>query len=275
MSARALAARGVKLASVVVDGVLRPPPGVVVLAYHQVGAPSPGPVNLPASLFEEQVAWLASEARPVALDAAADLLAGPATSPIGSPPPVVVTFDDGTADFVEVAVPILVRHRVPVTLYLATRFVEEGRSFWGDGTVLSWAALRDVLATGLVTIGSHTHDHLLLDRSPPAEVAADLDRSIGLVADRLGVDAGHFAYPKALAPSVAAATEVAARFRTAALAGSRPNRPGRTDLQRLSRTPIQTSDGTDWFRRKALGGMRLEGVLRSVLDRRRHAGAER
>ena len=74
---------------------------------------------------------------------------------------------------------------------------------------------------------------------------------------------------------MAAATEVAARFRTAALAGSRPNRPGRTDLQRLSRTPIQTSDGTDWFRRKALGGMRLEGVLRSVLDRRRHAGAER
>ena len=43
------------------------------------------------------------------------------------PSSVVVTFDDGTADFVDVAVPILVRHRVPATLYLATAFVEDER----------------------------------------------------------------------------------------------------------------------------------------------------
>ena len=277
MSARGIAARVVKVASAAFDRVAPPPPGIVVLGYHQVGAPQPGPVNIDPAAFADQVAWLAEAAAPLSLDAAADLLDEPPTPDAGprGPRPVVVTFDDGTADFVDVALPILERHGVPVTLYLATRWVEEGRSFWDDGTVLTWGALAEAVATGLVTVGCHTHGHLLLDRTPGAEVAADLDRAVGLVADRLGVRAEHFAYPKALAPSAAAAAAVATRFRTAALAGPRPNRPGLTDLQRLARPPVPAADTPARVRRKADGGLRLEGTVRATVDRRRHAGASR
>ena len=45
------------------------------------------------------------------------------------PGAVVVTFDDGTGDFVDEAVPVLDRFGVPATLYVATRFVDEQRSF--------------------------------------------------------------------------------------------------------------------------------------------------
>ena len=252
-----------------VGAVRRPAPGVTVLAYHDVGGPRPGEVNLPTGLFRDQVAGLAEAGSVLSLDEAADRLAPGAEL---DRPRVVLTFDDGTAGFVDHALPVLVELGLPVTLYVATAWVEQGRSFWDDGTALSWAALADALATGLVTLGSHSHDHLLFDREPPDVLAADLDRSTGLLADRLGVAAEHFAYPKALPPSPAAEVEVRRRFRTAALAGTRANHPG-VDLHRLDRSPVQVSDGLRWFRHKAAGGMGGEDVLRRGLNRVRYRGA--
>jgi hypothetical protein len=66
---------------------------------------------------------------------------------------------------------------------------------------------------------------------------------------------------------------VRARFRTAALAGTRPNVPGRTDLYRLARSPIQRTDGMRYFKAKARGGMRLEDDVRRLANRVRYARA--
>lgn len=278
MSARrtigSFARRGLRGAAVAYDRIAPAPPGAVVLAYHQVGAPRPGAVNLSRSAFDDQMAMLAAGRgdRPVVdLDEVVTRVR-PGADPTCA---VSVTFDDGTADFVEQALPVLVRHAVPVTLYLATAHVDEGRSFWDDGTVLSWAALRDACSTGIVTIGSHTHDHLLLDRTEPDRAAADLDRSIGRIEDELGVRPAHFAYPKALAPNAAVGQVVRERFASAALAGGRPNRPGRTDLWRLDRTPVVAADALADVARKVAGGLRLEAAARSGVDRVRYRGATR
>lgn len=252
---------------------LRPPePGVVVLLYHRIGGRSALEMDLSLDLFDEQIARLAAEDRVVTLDDALTCLDRPAPPP-GTPAPVVVTFDDGTADFFDVALPVLARHRVPVVLYLATAFVEEARPFPYGGVPLSWSALADAVRTGLVTVGSHTHTHALLDRLPVGAVADELDRSIGLIRDRLGVDPAHFAYPKALAGTAPAAAEVGRRFRSAALAGTRANPYGRTDRLRLARSPVQASDGMRWFGHKLEGGMGLEDRLRQLRNRRRYAGA--
>lgn len=221
-------------------------------------------VDLPTAVFDEQMALVA--ARTLTLDAALDALQGP---PPASPDPVVVTFDDGTADIVDVALPVLDRHRVPALLYLATDFVERQRPFPLGGEPASWSALADALASGWVTIGSHTHTHLVLDGADGATAANELDRSIKLIEDRLGVTPVHFAYPKAVAPSAAAAAAVRDRFRSAALAGTRPNRYGHTDPFRLARTPVQVSDGMRYFHRKLAGGMRAEDDIRRTLMRLR------
>lgn len=262
--------RALKGAAALADRVRRPPRGLVVLIYHRVGGGSGLAVDLDPGAFEEQVAWLAASGRVVRLADALGVLADP-TPPASDP--IVVTFDDGTADFAEVAVPILARHGVPATMYLATAFVEEGRDFPDAGRPLSWAAARDCLASGVVDFGSHTHTHALLDRLAPEAVADELDRSIDLVADRLGRPALDFAYPKALAPSAAAAAQVARRFRSAVLAGTRPNRYGATDPLRIARSPIQTHDGFEYFVRKAHGGMGFEDAARTVVNRFRYAGA--
>ena len=130
----------------------------------------------------------------------------------------------------------------------------------------------ECVASGLVTIGSHTHRHRLLDRLVADEVADELDRSIGLIGERLDVRADHFADPKALPPSPVADREVRRRFRSAALAGTRANPIG-ADVHLLARTPIQTTDDGPWFDLKLAGGLGLEDDLRRFANRRRYAGA--
>jgi peptidoglycan/xylan/chitin deacetylase (PgdA/CDA1 family) len=269
VSARVSVARQVLKATAAAADVLRaPPPGLVVLIYHRVGRQAPIEIDLPLATFREQIAFLAAHATVTTLSEALARLGDPDAP---REPLVAVTFDDGTADFADVAMPVLVEHRVPVTLYVATAFLETGRPFPNGGTPLSWGALRDAVTTGLVDVGSHTHSHALLDRVPPEQIDDELDRSIGLIGERVGVTAEHFAYPKAVPGSQAATMAVHARFRSAALAGTRVNRYGATDRYRLARSPIQTSDGMRWFRAKVGGGMALEDSLRQTINRRRYA----
>jgi peptidoglycan/xylan/chitin deacetylase (PgdA/CDA1 family) len=301
--ARSLTLRTIKNVAAAVDRVRHPPAGVVVLIYHRVGGGSGSEVDLSSQAFDEQMAWLAESGRVVTLDRAVDLLAaeceapasvarsgereydrhtgssrGQRSEPLGSlgplpASPIVVTFDDGTADLADFATPILERHGVPATVYLATRFVDERRSFQGDATPLSWSAVSDMASTGLVAFGSHTHNHLLLDRLTPADAADELDRSRALIEAHVGAPAHHFAYPKAVAPSPQVEPLVRERFRSAALGGNRPNRVGATDTHRLARTAVQVSDGFRYFVRKAHGGMAFEDSLRRAVNRIRYRKA--
>jgi peptidoglycan/xylan/chitin deacetylase (PgdA/CDA1 family) len=187
---------------------------------------------------------------------------------------VAVTFDDGTADFADLAVPVLVRFSIPVTLYVATSFIDAGTDFPDGGRPVSWAGLRDARSTGLVEIGSHTHHHALLDRLPTHAVGSELDDSIESIRRNLGVAPRHFAYPKAILGSPEAEQEVRARFVSAALAGTRPNRLGATDAHRLARSPIQINDGMRWFMKKVRGGLGMEDALRRRAARYRYRGRE-
>jgi peptidoglycan/xylan/chitin deacetylase (PgdA/CDA1 family) len=268
----------VKHAAVTVDRVRAPAPGIVVLVYHRVGRRSTSEVDLDATVFAEQMAFLAEATDVLRLGDALAALAQPARADASSPdrsprrPTVVVTFDDGTDDFVDIAVPILDRYRVPVTRYLATAFVDDGVPFPDGGRPASWSGLSDAVATGVVDIGSHTHRHRLLDRLPADEVADELDRSTELIEAHLACAAVDFAYPKAVFGSPAAAAAVRSRFRSAAIAGTHANAYGRTDPYRLARSPIQVGDAMNFFRRKAAGGMRLEDALRRAANRVRYAG---
>lgn len=264
----------VKRASAAVDAVLPPAPGVTVLIYHRVGGGSDSAVDMDANAFEQQLEHLAAHHDVITLETALNRLAlPPGSRDDPARRSVVITFDDGTADFTDVSVPALVRHQLPATLYAATRFIDEGEAFPWGAPPTSWTALLDAVSTGFVTVGSHTHSHWLLDRQPAADIEADLDRSIELIGTHLGVVPADFAYPKALPAAAVSEIAVRRRFRSAALASSRVNRPGATDPFRLARTPIQRGDGFRWFAAKANGGLRLEGEIRAALARVRYRGS--
>jgi peptidoglycan/xylan/chitin deacetylase (PgdA/CDA1 family) len=287
----------VQRTATIADRIMAPPDGITILIYHRVGGGTDSEVDLPVEQFDRQLAYLAEHHRVISLDeAVTELTAGIASgwaAAAGSGGSdgsdgsdgsgnaedrrraVVITFDDGTDDFTEHAVPALQRHGLPATLYVATQFVEDGEPFPWGAPPTTWDALRSIPDDARITIGSHTHAHWLLDRLESGQVDADLDRSIELLRDRLGVDPAHFAYPKAVAGSSHAEVAVRRRFRTATLARSRVNRVGHADLHRLWRTPVQRSDDDTMFARKANGGMRLEGEVRSLTARVRYRSAAR
>jgi peptidoglycan/xylan/chitin deacetylase (PgdA/CDA1 family) len=239
-----------------------------MLIYHRVGARTEVPVDLPRSLFRRQMELIAD--RVISIDAALERLADPA--PVSQPGPVVVTFDDGTADFVDEALPVLVELRIPITYYVASAFIEEQRPFFGNGQPMSWDALSDALSTGLVTVGSHSDTHLAMGSADEATAATDLDRSIDRIERRLGVRPAHYAYPDAIPPgSAALAALVRSRFQSASLAGSVANVPGATDRHALARSPVQRVDGTFWFRRRAAGGLGADDRVREMIRSRRRA----
>ena len=156
--------------------------GLVILIYHRVGAGTPSAVDLPLDVFRRQLAWLAEHRTVVSLDAAIGALA----DGVNVDDWTVLTFDDGTVDFTEHALPALSDVGLPATLYLSTSLVDEQRPFpWGAPPV-SWAALRDASTSRLITVGSHTHTHKLLDRCDEATIVDELDRSI----DRIGTELG-------------------------------------------------------------------------------------
>lgn len=259
MSAR----HAVQRVAVGYDRLRPPPPGVVVLIYHRVGGGTSSAVDLPVDVFREQMTRLARARTVLTLDdAVAQLAAG------STPDGVVLTFDDGTPDFYECAVPVLEEWGLPATLYAATGPIDRGEPMpWGVPAA-SWGSLRAAAATGLVAIGSHTRDHSLLDRPDRATVAADLDASVASITEQIGVAPRHFAYPKAVRGNAAAEVEVRTRFASAALAGNKVNRAG-CDLHRLARTPVHRADPPDVFDRKIHGGLRLEGIVREVVAKAR------
>jgi peptidoglycan/xylan/chitin deacetylase (PgdA/CDA1 family) len=258
----------VKSVAAASDLVVRPTHGVVVLAYHRVGGGTTLELDLEPAVFAAQMTWLAERQRAVDLDDALEALAegtGPAS--------VVVTFDDGTADFVDHALPALVDAGVPATYYIATAFIEEQRSFPDAGTPMTWSGLSEAISTGLVTVGSHTHTHAVLDKLDPVAADDELRRSAELIEDRLGVPADHFAYPKGVFGGEANEACLARYYRSAALANCGVNGYDTTDAMRLDRSPVQRSDAMTYFKKKVDGGMQLEGKLRAALNRRRYDAA--
>jgi peptidoglycan/xylan/chitin deacetylase (PgdA/CDA1 family) len=251
------------------DRLHPPDPGIVLLIYHRIGTMR-NEITLPPLLFERQMAWLAASGRVIPLASGLDLLTRKAAIRERK---IVVTFDDGSADFTDLALPILIKYSVPSTLYLSTMYVEDGRPF-RDGTAPAcWDALRDAVATGLVSVGSHTHSHALLNRLGSTAIAIELTQSVSLIRDRLDWEPNDFAYPKAVRPSNLADAIVRAQFRSAALGGGRSNLPGATDVHRLARTFVQRSDGWRWFLEKVDGGLAGEDAIRRAFDLWRYHGA--
>lgn len=115
------------------------------------------------------------------------------------PRPLVITFDDGRADFVEHAVPALERHGLPATMYVVSAQVGATSAWLGipgesEQPMMDWDDLRAVDGAGH-EIGAHSLTHPELDVLGRGAVAAEVAGSRHQLAAGLGRKIRSFAYP--------------------------------------------------------------------------------
>ncbi len=103
-----------------------------ILSYHRVGPgaelPTDVPLTTPAD-FEQQVRYLRRHYRLMGLSQLGQAIREGREVPRNA---AAITFDDGYRDNYLHAYPILKKHGVPATIFLATSHIDQGHPFWWD-----------------------------------------------------------------------------------------------------------------------------------------------
>lgn len=163
---------------------------VPVLLYHYIRYPIPGDrvgfgLSVPPPMFHQQMEYLAANGfHVISLHQAVQAVLGQGRLPSR---PIVLTFDDGYADFFYQAVPELRRWG-----FTATSFVITGRVGWSS--YMTWSQISAADAMGF-TIGAHTVDHYAIAALPPARAEWEMQQSRDTLAAVLGHPIRDFAYP--------------------------------------------------------------------------------
>ena len=114
---------------------------------------------------------------------------------------VAITFDDGFANVLDLAAPVLAERGLPATMFVVSGRVGKSNQ-WnvsGDRAVpimplLDWAGLKELVAMGF-SLGAHTVSHPRLGRLPPEQQTAELTRCVEQIGEQLGERVVAFAYP--------------------------------------------------------------------------------
>lgn len=260
MSVRPILARTAKSAFAVSELLARPVPGPRILIYHQIGTDLGREMEVTTPTFMRQIDWMERHGSLVALAEALRRRGERGANCLFS-----IGFDDGYSDLFSTAYPILKARGIPFTTYLTTRPVETGvpMTKGGKADPLTWEQVNEMLETGLVTIGAHTHSHPDMRGIPISRIEEELDTSNHLIETRTGVRPVDFAYPKGHWDPIAD-KHVRSRYETAVLGGGPPVTSA-SDPYQLHRVPVQRSDGFFFFKRKMLTGLRWEETVRRRL----------
>ncbi len=120
----------------------------------------------------------------------------------------VLTFDDGYENNLTHALPVMKELNVPGTIFLSTAYLNDSKPFpfepWGVQHVetippdvwrpLTSSQCREMLATGLVEFGAHTHTHQDF-RGRPDAFAEDMRKNVRCLQSELGLTDLPFAFP--------------------------------------------------------------------------------
>ncbi|HEX5230432.1 MAG TPA: polysaccharide deacetylase family protein [Bryobacteraceae bacterium] len=180
----------------------------VILTYHSLDT-TRSTTSLAPELFRRQMEALSERRTPVV----------PLSSVAQTSGSVALTFDDGYLNFFDVALPLLVQHRFPATVFVVTGYCglhngwESSQRHPPRHELMGWPQLRELVRLG-ITLGAHTVNHPHLPRLSPEEIARELRDSRMTLENSIGQAVDSFAYPYG-AWNAAARLAVSREFRLA------------------------------------------------------------
>lgn len=160
----------------------------------------------------------------------------------------IVTVDDAFDDAYEILFPIIRELGIPIILFVPTGFIDRPEqipvSYNADPRThrpCTWAQLREMSDSGLVTLGAHSHGHKEVDSISEDELRADCE-TVATVFRREGLPQPHlYAYPRGVYASRAA--HILQDYYDVAFAGA-PHHglPGNLSPMAVPRIPLRGSD---------------------------------
>jgi len=133
---------------------------IPVLVYHNIGYMN-GSFNVTPDVFDQQMRELLKQgcyfADPEEISLFhKNLLDLPEKT-------VLITFDDGYKGMLYYALPILKKYHIKATMFVVTSFID-------NKSMLTWDQLDEIMASKLVSLGSHTHDLHFYQKIPPFQI---------------------------------------------------------------------------------------------------------
>jgi peptidoglycan/xylan/chitin deacetylase (PgdA/CDA1 family) len=171
----------------------QPPEPIPILLYHAV-TDRPGPAlatwSVTPARFREHLNCMRDEGRTPLTVSAFVATAGQELPER----PVVVTFDDGYADFVPAAEEMAARGLVS-TLYVTTGVLDGSPTIGMPSAPMLTAGQLTLLEALGVEVGAHAHHHHHVDVAPKSVARDEIQRPKAILEDLLGHPVVSYAYP--------------------------------------------------------------------------------
>jgi peptidoglycan/xylan/chitin deacetylase (PgdA/CDA1 family) len=243
------------------------PVRVPILMYHEIAEPAQtasrlavSPANFAAQLgYLRGAGFTAMTAAGLSARLAGD--AGPLPDR-----PVVLTFDDGYADFHSRAMPLLDQHGFTATLFVTTGWEQDAQQDArlrrsAPGRMLNRTQLTEAAQTG-IEVAAHTRSHPQLDQLPEQLVREELRTSKRWLEDELGLAVPGLAYPFGYSSELVRRVAREAGYRYAHAVGNR-TASSSEDPFAVPRLTVRRATTLSEFRRLADG----RATLRLLEDR--------
>ncbi len=101
---------------------------------------------------------------------------------------ILLTVDDGFSSFYINAWPILKKEKIPFILFISTREV-------GASNYMTWDQIKEIRKENFVEIGNHSHTHEYLVDESTELIKQDIEKSMIIFKEKLGVNSKFFSYP--------------------------------------------------------------------------------
>lgn len=169
--------------------------------------------------------------------------------------PIVLTFDDGYADFHSQALPVLEKFGFTATVFVTTGWIADAGKYAAGtalGPMLSWSQIREVAMAG-VEIGAHSHGHPQLDQISRSQLRDELATPKDLLEEGIGQPVPSVAYPFGYSSAQVRQAVGKAGYHHACAVANATARPGADEFA-VPRLTVRASTRPQTFERVVRGG---------------------